>query len=89
MPSKCLKDALCLWLEQFSSDMSHCRRVVVMQEPLALDGAVARKISKRRFFQDIINSFQGATQLGLKPPQFFLFQKISTNTVARGLQNFG
>ena len=55
------------------------------QEPLALDGAVVRKISKRRFFQDIINSFQGATQLGLKLPQFFSFQKISTNTVARGV----
>ena len=42
------------------------------QEPLALDGAVVPKISKRRFFQDIINSFQGATQLVLKPPQWFL-----------------
>ena len=54
------------------------------QEPLALDGAVVQKISKRRFFQDIIN-YQEATQLGLKPPQFFSFQKISTNTVARGV----
>ena len=59
------------------------------QEPLALDGAVVRKISKRRFFQDIINSFQGATQLGLKLPQFFSFQKISTNTVARSVQILG
>ena len=57
---------------------------VPRQEPLALDSAVVQKISKRRFFQDIINSFQGATQLGLKLPQFFSFQKISTNTVARG-----
>ena len=59
------------------------------QEPLALDGAVVRKISKRRFFQDIIKSFQGATQLGLKLPQFFSFQKISTNTVARSVQILG
>ena len=29
------------------------------------------------------------TRNGLKPPQFFSFQKISTNTVARGVQNFG
>ena len=56
---------------------------------LALDGEVVRKISKRHFFQDIIKSFQGATQLGLKLPQFFLFQKISTNTVARSIQIFG
>ena len=62
---------------------------LVKQEPLALDSAVIRKISKRRLSQDIINSFQGATQLGLKPPQFFLFQKISTNTVARGIQILG
>ena len=48
---------------------------MLVQEPLALDSAVIRKISKRRFFQDIINSFQGATQLGLKPPQFFCFKK--------------
>ena len=61
----------------------------IRQEPLALDGAVVRKISKRCFFQDIINSFQGETQLGLKPPQFFSFQKISTNTVARGVQILG
>ena len=59
------------------------------QEPLALDGAVVQKLSKRRFFQDIINSFQEATQLGLKPPQFFWFQKISTNRVARGVQILG
>ena len=64
-------------------------RTNLSQEPLALDGAVIRKILKRRFFQDIINSFQRATQLGLKLPQFFLFQKISTNTVARGVQILG
>ena len=34
-------------------------------------------------------SFQYVTGIGLKTTQFFSFQKISTNTVARGVQNFG
>ena len=58
-------------------------------ESVRVDLQLDQKISKRRFFQDIINSFQGATQLGLKLPQFFSFQKILTNTVARSVQILG
>ena len=57
-------------------------------EPLALDGTVVRKISKRHFFQDIKNSFHGVTQIGLKPHQNFFKIFFSTNTVARGVQSF-
>ena len=42
---------------------------------LALDGAVVRKISKRRFFEDIKNFFHGVTQMGLESHQNF-FQKF-------------
>ena len=38
-------------------------------EPLALDRRLVRKISKRHFFQDIINSCCGVTQMGLEPHQ--------------------
>ena len=42
--------------------------------PLALDGAVVQKISKRHFLQAIKNSFHGVTQMGLEPHQdFFQF----------------
>ena len=58
-------------------------------DSVRVDFKLDQKISKRRFFQDIINSFQGATQLGLKQPQFFSFQKISTNGVTRGVQILG
>ena len=47
--------------------------------PLALDGAVVQKISKRHFFKDIKNSFHGVTRIGLKPHQNifkFFFQQI-------------
>ena len=47
------------------------------------------KISKRHFFKDIANSFHEVTHLSLEPHQFFSFQNISTNTVARDVQSFG
>ena len=47
--------------------------------PLALDGAVVWKISKRHFFQDIKNSFHGSKTT----PKLF-----STDMVARGVQSF-
>ena len=54
-----------------------------------LDGQLVRKFSKRRFLKDILISFQWVTQMGLETPQFFSFQNISTNTVARGVQSLG
>ena len=47
------------------------------------------KIWKRHFFQDIQNSFQWATGIGLEPNQNFFRKKIPTNTVARAVQSFG
>ena len=54
-----------------------------------LDTLLVRKISKRHFSKDIENSFQEVTHIGPKPHQFFSFQNISTNTIARGIQSFG
>ena len=54
-----------------------------------LDPQVDPKIAKRHFFQDIQNSFQWATGIGLEPHQKNFRKKISTNTVARAVQNFG
>ena len=54
-----------------------------------MDPQLVRKIAKRHFFQDIQNSFQLATGLGLEPIQNFFQKKNPTNTVARGVQNFG
>ena len=39
-----------------------------------MDPQLVRKIAKRHFFQDIQNSFQWATGIGLEPNQNF-FQK--------------
>ena len=51
-----------------------------------LDGQQAsQKITKRHFFQDNQVSFLWVTGIGLKTTQFFSFQKMSTNTVARGV----
>ena len=47
------------------------------------------KIWKRHFFQDIQNSFQWVTGIGLEPNQNFFQKKIPTNTVARAVQSFG
>ena len=38
-----------------------------------MDRQLDQKIEKRRFFQDIQNSFQWVTGIGLKMPQFFWF----------------
>ena len=63
---------------------------MIRQEPLNsyLDGAAIQKIRKRRFFGNISNSCCWVTQLGLKPNQKKIFEKISKNTAARGVQNF-
>ena len=58
-------------------------------DSVRMDFQLDQKISKRRFFQDIKNSFQWVIGNGLKPTQFFSFQNISTNTVAREVQSFG
>ena len=72
----------CIFLQQYSILHWHS------QEPLALDGAVVRKISKRHFLQDIKNSLHGVTRMGLKPHQIFFQKFFSTNMVARGVQSF-
>ena len=56
--------------------------------PLALDGAVVRKISKCHFFQCMKNSFHGVTQMGLEPHQIFFQNFFSTIMVARGVLSF-
>ena len=47
------------------------------------------KIWKRHFFQDIQNSFQWPTGIGLEPHQKIFRKKIPTITVARAVQNLG
>ena len=64
-------------------------QVLLHVDIVKVDALARRKISKRHFFKDISNSFHGVTRYGLKPLQFFSFENISTNTVARGIQNFG
>ena len=54
-----------------------------------MDPQLVRKIAKRHFFQDIQNSFNWATGIGLEPHQNFFRKKIPTNMVARAAQNFG
>ena len=54
-----------------------------------LDPQVLGKIGKRHFFQDIQNSFNWATGIGLEPHQNFFRKKIPTNAVARAVQTFG
>ena len=56
---------------------------------LEMDNLAFEKFQNAVFFQDIQISFQWVTANGLKPPQFFSFQNISTNTVTRGRQSFG
>ena len=55
---------------------------------LALDGALVPKFSKRHFFQDIKNSFNGVTWMGLETHQNFFQILFSTIMVARGVQSF-
>ena len=54
-----------------------------------MDPKLIGKNAKRHFFQDIQNSFQWATGIGLEPHKNFFGKKIPTNTVARAVQNFG
>ena len=54
-----------------------------------LDPQVDPKIAKRHVFQDIKNSFQWLTGIGLEPHQKIFRKKIPTNTIARAVQNFG
>ena len=42
-------------------------------DSVRVDSQLDQKISKRRFFQDIKNSFQSVIGNGLKPTQFFSF----------------
>ena len=44
---------------------------------------------KTQFFRDIEDSFHEVTHLGLELHQFFSFQNISTNVVARAVQSYG
>ena len=53
-----------------------------------MDPQLVQKIAKRHFFQDIQNSFQWATGIGLEPNQNFFQKKIPTNMVARAVQSF-
>ena len=48
----------------------HCSPVDIVNE---MDRQLDQKIEKRRFFQDIQNSFQWVTGIGPKMPQFFSF----------------
>ena len=54
-----------------------------------MDPQLVGKIAKHHFSQDIQNSIQWATGIGLKPNQNFFQTKIPTNTVPRAIQNFG
>ena len=54
-----------------------------------LDGRLVPKISKRHFFKDIQNSFNGVADIGLEPHQKIFFENVSTNMVARGIGSFG
>ena len=54
-----------------------------------LNGRLVPKISKRHFFRDIQISFHGVADVGLEPYQKKIFEKISTNMVARGVWSFG
>ena len=87
------------WREQFGRCWKLQRKHVLPLPPtcaisiavdsVRMDFQLNQKISKRRFFQDIKNSFQWVIGNGLKPTQFFSFQNTSTNTVARDVQSFG
>ena len=65
----------------------HCLTLSV--DYAMMDPQLVRKIAKRKFFQDIQNSFQWATGIGLEPHQKFFRKKNLTNTVARAVQSFG
>ena len=54
-----------------------------------MDLLLNQKIQKRHFFQDIQNSLERVTDIGLKRHQNFFRKKIPTITVARAVQNLG
>ena len=56
---------------------------------LKVDPQAFQKNQKSYIFRDIKKSFQEVIPIGPEPHQFFSFQNISTNTVARGVQNLG
>ena len=60
---------------------------MLIKDSWSLHCLLIPKISKRRFFGDISNSFQWVTQTGLKPHQKFFFEKIletdATNPILR------
>ena len=53
-----------------------------------LDTALVRKIAKRHFFGDILNSCHWVTDMGLEPHQKNFFENISKSIAARPLQSF-
>ena len=64
--------------------------VTYIVDIVKVDALAQQKISKCHFFRGIENSFREVTHtIGLEPRQYFSFQNISTNTVARGVQSFG
>ena len=64
--------------------------VTYIVDIVKVDALAQQKISKCHFFRGIENSFREVTHtIGLEPRQYFSFQNISTNTVARGLKSFG
>ena len=71
--------------KQTSAQKLFYQQNILVHGSQALDSTLIRKISKRHFFQDIKNSFRGATQIGLKPHQNFFQDFFSTNMVARGV----
>ena len=54
-----------------------------------VDALAKQKISKHHFFKDIEKSFHEVTHIDLETHQFSSFENMSTNTVARDVQNFG
>ena len=65
-------------------------RCILKRGHCKLDGQQASpKITKCHFLEDNQVSFWWVTGIDLKTTQFFSFQKISTNTVARGVSSFG
>ena len=57
-------------------------------DSVRVDSQLDQKISKRRFFQDIKNSFYGVAGIGLETHQNFFQIFFSTNMVARGVESF-
>ena len=54
-----------------------------------MDLQAFEKFENANFFQDVKNSFQLATGIGLEPHQIFFQNNISTNMATRGAASFG